>query len=890
MNVLPEQPFRENSRESSGPRNKFLNFFSLFPAVVLMLSVQITIFSSSIEKEYSYPNPSIYTDGLVYCVLFHDNTLFIAGGFRSLTGTNGKFTRSDIGAINVSTGEVLPFAATTNRGGRVRTVIVADSTVYIGGSFTQVNGYPCSKVAALDIKTGNPRTQFRMNGDINGTVWALAHAENTLYIGGEFSLIDSLQISNLAAVNAQTGTVFEEYNPSPSDPFNDSGRTQGVVRDLLIHPHNPQLLFVAGNFQKTGENEDAAYLISLFPDGTLGPSFQRPPRQMILDIDIDDDGQFLYAGGGGFYNCVISYSLMEEPFERVWNGDRAEGDAQAVAVAPQGYVYFGFHDGFYEELDAYRMAVLNANTGEVHDAFPEMNHFFGVWALDVTDKYLAVGGDFTQMNGISQTYFALFEHLSYDGKQILSPSPISLTWPRNDWIISPYYVRFRWTDAIRSSSYELQVSTDSLFLDDIRIIEDIYDNSYTIDTLLPGTRYFWRVRAFGEGGASEWSEAETFITESDESVIPFFVYPENNATDIPLSFTLSWTETAVGNTCAIQLATDTNFNNNIVDRDTIASNAINVSGLEHATTYFVRIASNTISGKTDWHTATFTTAAQLSDIPRCISPGNNEVQVDVHPKFIWNMTPEATVYSLQVGDDSLFNRLLADISNIQDTVLSGGVTLAKDRTYFWRVIAYNPGGLTTSLPFRFSTVYPPPNSPYPYAPKNNSTLDSVSVTMKWQESAPHVSEYRIIAASDDHFKKLTIDTIVESLNNASLSFEETGSYWWKMQAINKCGSSEFSKEMQFTIAPLNEDPIAFMIKKLYLSRNKGYLQFQLPEENNTSVILSDLGGHEIWRKDNLKGEKGINTLLLPNGFKYGLYLLTISANNEMKSARVIFYR
>jgi hypothetical protein len=72
---------------------------------------------------------------------------------------------------------------------RVSAIVVKGSTVYAGGLFILAGGFPRSYVAAIDRTTGIP-TAFQPAFD--GRVVSLALRDTTLYVGGYFRNVDGV--------------------------------------------------------------------------------------------------------------------------------------------------------------------------------------------------------------------------------------------------------------------------------------------------------------------------------------------------------------------------------------------------------------------------------------------------------------------------------------------------------------------------------------------------------------------------------------------------------------------------------------------------------------------------------------------------------------------------
>ena len=105
----------------------------------------------------------------------------------------GPLPRSNVGAI-LPTGKADPaFAPTTN--GEVRAIAASEdgTRIFIGGTFTEVNGMPRQNLAAVDAVTGALITDWQ--ADTTGTiptVKSLAVDGNRLYVAGKYATIDGV--------------------------------------------------------------------------------------------------------------------------------------------------------------------------------------------------------------------------------------------------------------------------------------------------------------------------------------------------------------------------------------------------------------------------------------------------------------------------------------------------------------------------------------------------------------------------------------------------------------------------------------------------------------------------------------------------------------------------
>ena len=105
----------------------------------------------------------------------------------------------------------------------------ANGTMYVGGQFAQVQNaartttYDRSNFMAFDTTTGT--VSAAVAPSFNGAVWAIRASGTSLYVGGTFTAVDGVARQGLVKLNAATGAVDPSFQP----PW-----TTGGVTDLQV--------------------------------------------------------------------------------------------------------------------------------------------------------------------------------------------------------------------------------------------------------------------------------------------------------------------------------------------------------------------------------------------------------------------------------------------------------------------------------------------------------------------------------------------------------------------------------------------------------------------------------------------------------------------------------
>src|SRR5699024_815498 len=161
----------------------------------------------------SDPIPTVQIDnGYVWSQATIGTTVYAVGDFDNarapMANPGTQLTaRSNVLAYDIETGALLPFAPQVN--GVVKAVAASPdgSRIYIGGSFTSVNGQTRWNMAALDAATGQlvPGFQPAVGG---AGVYALVAHGSTVYAGGLFTQGNGAARQNAAAFSASNGALM----------------------------------------------------------------------------------------------------------------------------------------------------------------------------------------------------------------------------------------------------------------------------------------------------------------------------------------------------------------------------------------------------------------------------------------------------------------------------------------------------------------------------------------------------------------------------------------------------------------------------------------------------------------------------------------------------------
>jgi hypothetical protein len=239
------------------------------------------------------------------------DVLYLSGTFTKINGTD----REHLGALDLNTGSVLPWAPVTN--GTVHAFAGEGTRMFLGGGFTSVNGTDRSGLAAVNMTTG-ALLPWACDLD-NGEVLALDILNNSLYLGGSFASIRSSERHGTAAVSMDDGEVLAWHAEENMAGVSQIDAATDVVSVKDIN------LSIVGIHGETGEIQ------FYIPEDIRG--FIRVGTTLVLGGPIN-------FGSTGYFG-LASFDVFKG--FRQWYADvrnDAQGDPSIFAVARNGENYF----------------------------------------------------------------------------------------------------------------------------------------------------------------------------------------------------------------------------------------------------------------------------------------------------------------------------------------------------------------------------------------------------------------------------------------------------------------------------------------------------------------------------------------------------------------------
>jgi hypothetical protein len=377
-------------------RARRLPVLALFLAVATAIAVSLAFARPAAAVVSANPDDGTpETNGRVNAVAYLGGTVYLGGSFTSVDGQ----TRNRLAAFDAASGNLLSWNPNANGVVRALKVSPAGTRVYVGGDFSTIGGLARARVAAVHPTTG---AAFAWNPYVNDSVKSVTTSRSgaTVYVGGDFESAAGAGRRHLAAFNATTGNLSTTFKPNVS---NGTGNFATVLSMDVSADGNT--LYFSGDFalvNGTSRRNAAAVSTGV---ATLRAWSPNATADVVGDLDVSASGRTVFVGGRSAGGYVQAYgpNVGGSP---VWNV-ATDGDVEAVVVS-SSILYVGGHFTSVAGAGRGHLAALRASGGGLESWNPGANGVFGAYDVAITSSRVAFGGEFTQVAGEAHQGVAQF--------------------------------------------------------------------------------------------------------------------------------------------------------------------------------------------------------------------------------------------------------------------------------------------------------------------------------------------------------------------------------------------------------------------------------------------------------------------------------------------------
>ena len=338
-----------------------------------------------------------------------------------------------------------------------------------------------------------------------------------------------------------------------------------------------------------------------------------------------------------------------------------------------------------------------------------------------------------------------------------------------------------------------------------KVITNQSNATYDPGPLNHNTTYYWKIVSWDEYGATTAGSIWHFTTRANSPPnTPSAPSPSNGAVNVDLNEDLSWTggDPDPGDTVTYDVYFGTiSSPPKMVDNQSATS--YDPGTLNFGSTYYWKIVAwDSYGASTAGSVWSFTTRFNNPPYtPNNPDPPNGAANVDLNADLSWDggdPDPGDTVtYDVYFGTA---NPPPKAVNNQSTTTYNPG-TLNFSTTYYWRIVAWDNHGATSSGPiwnFTTGTNYPPniPSNPHP---GNGETNVPIEIDLSWTGGDPNPGDtvtYDVYFGTTSPPTKVSVNQSGTTYDPGTLSYNTT--YYWQIVAWDDNGASAPGSIWEFT--------------------------------------------------------------------------------------------
>lgn len=502
--------------------------------------------------------PTVQLNGVVWSQAVVGNRVFVAGRFSSARPAGAapgvrEVRRYNLLAYDITTGKLDSTFAPILNGQALAVVASPDnSRVYVGGSFSRVNGKTRSRIAAFDANTGALVESFHPTAETS--VRAIAVSDATVFFGGDFTSVDGVPRQYLASARVTDGHLLP-WNPTPS---------AAVTAMTLTADHSR--LVVGGRFRQMGRT--AAFGLAAL-DPATGVILPWAATNVVRNAGTKSSLLTLTAYGSDVYGGGFVSDRTHGNLEGVFRADGTTGrikwledcHGDTYSTFPTGHMvyvashahYCGNVDNGFQQTDPWTHHRATAFTKSATSTLkpdphgyanfagqpsPRLINWFpdlaagiitgqhqAAWSITGTNKYISVGGEFPSVNGMKQQGLVRFAVRQLAPNRSAPSSNRGLTPAVTSFRAGEVHVGWQATYDRDDTALTYRVYRDFKSLADRPVCEltamSRFDRRPTLGcwdtTAAPGATVKYRVYAFDSDGNSASRAAASVVVATTDS-------------------------------------------------------------------------------------------------------------------------------------------------------------------------------------------------------------------------------------------------------------------------------------------------------------------------------------------------------------------------------------
>lgn len=283
------------------------------------------------------------------------------------------------------------------------------------------------------------------------------------------------------------------------------------------------------------------------------------------------------------------------------------------------------------------------------------------------------------------------------------PGAFSLQTPSNGQTQVLRLPTLSWDSSVGAANFNVLVDNNADFSSpEINANTTLTSYTHTGTPLVAATTYFWRVTASnGLGSTVSTPASRSFQTISSPPGSFNLTSPANGQTNEALTPVFSWAASSLAEDYTIVVDDNADFSSPVTNATVAALIYVQTTPLLGSTTYFWRVTANNPLGNTvsSPSSRSFTTIGAAPGPFNLSLPADGVTITTTTPTLSWTASTGATNYTVLVDDTFNFSSPEVNIpAHVGTSYLVTPGVLLNGNFYFWRIVANNGTGSTSSTP------------------------------------------------------------------------------------------------------------------------------------------------------------------------------------------------
>jgi len=455
-------------------------------------------------------------------------------------------------------------------------------------------------------------------------------------------------------------------------------------------------------------------------------------------------------------------------------------------------------------------------------------------------------------------------------------APPSLISPAQKGKNVPVEGDLSWVPVPGAMHYHIVVSKSPQFVENVLEIVDLKETRYHYTGLEFATKYYWRVRATGEYGRSEWSETFEFTTQLSP---PELLRPPFADTLAPTSGILKWNVVPAATNYEVQICENENFYIGVTSYVVNSQTFVQYSGLSYSTRYYWRVRAYNSELESPWSQVSWfrTIPENYLPPPILLYPEDNTINLKMKDRLYWLSIPNANSYQVQISLDKFFNNIVLEKEVLDTSLAVNGI--AYGTRYYWRVRAINSSfNSFWSDVFSFTTALREPNL---LAPVNMFLTDKLPLVFEWEETSANAF-YELQIAYDPAFEFIYKKQVLYQQGSYSLESVPFDTwFYWRVKTFSGVLESDWSETRQFrvkSVSSVDEKSSVVVLEE----QTKGIITIY-SDELISELAVYNLFGERVSHAQNVSSPYMLELRELPSG----MYIISVKVNNNLFTFKII---